>query len=86
MSEPASHDSITGNLAQLFVGRGEILKPKDIADVLGYSEETVKTWISSGSLRGFRIGREWRVVTADFLEDMAARSSLSSQPDDTEAS
>jgi excisionase family DNA binding protein len=38
---------------------------KDVAMVLNASERTVRYWLAIGRLRGFRIGRCWRVLHSD---------------------
>lgn len=45
-----------------------VLTPTDIMDILGVGKNTVYSLLSSGQLRGFRIGRSWK-VTSDALEE-----------------
>jgi len=45
-----------------------ILTPLDIMDILGIGKNSAYTLLNSGKLRGFRVGRSWR-ITADALEE-----------------
>lgn len=45
-----------------------ILTPTDVMDILGVGKNTVYRLLDSGQLKGFRIGRSWR-VTNDALEE-----------------
>lgn len=45
-----------------------VLTPADIMDILGVGKNTVCRLLSLGQLRGFRIGRSWK-VTSDALEE-----------------
>lgn len=38
-----------------------VLTVKDVARELHVHEETVKDWLRSGKLPGFKVGRDWRV-------------------------
>ncbi len=52
----------------------KLLTPTDVADRLQVNERTVTQWLRKGHLRGFKIGKEWRVSAADlgtFLEASA---------------
>lgn len=44
-----------------------ILTPADIMDILGIGKNSAYALLNSGKLRGFRVGRSWR-VTAEALE------------------
>jgi excisionase family DNA binding protein len=44
-----------------------------IAEELGVDVQTVRRWIQSGKLRGFKPGKEYRVREADLEEFLAAR-------------
>ncbi len=55
-----------------------ILTPPDVAKRLQMNEHTVTQWLRKGHLRGFKIGKEWRVSDVDlddFLEASANRPS-----------
>jgi excisionase family DNA binding protein len=52
----------------------KLLTPTDIAKHLQMNERTVTMWLRKGHLRGFKIGKEWRVSPDDlqaFLEAAA---------------
>jgi excisionase family DNA binding protein len=51
-----------------------LLTPPQVAERLQVNERTVTQWLRNGHLRGFKIGKEWRVSTRDlddFLEQSA---------------
>ncbi len=59
----------------------KLLTPVDIAKRLQVNERTVTQWLRKGQLRGFKIGKEWRVLVEDleaFLE--AGANKPSSEP------
>ncbi len=59
----------------------KLLTPVDIANRLQVNERTVTQWLRKGHLRGFKIGKEWRVSVKDlevFLE--AGANKPSSKP------
>ena len=52
----------------------KLLTLTDVADYLQVSGRTVRLWLRRGHLRGFKIGKEWRVSARDlenFLEQNA---------------
>ena len=52
----------------------KLLKPADVANSLQVNERTVTQWLRRGHLRGFKIGKEWRISPDDlqaFLEASA---------------
>ena len=52
----------------------KLLTPTDVADRLQVNERTVTQWLRKGYLRGFKIGKEWRISPDDlqaFLEASA---------------
>ncbi len=52
----------------------KLLTPTDIANRLQVNERTVTQWLRKGHLRGFKIGKEWRISPDDlqaFLEASA---------------
>ncbi len=52
----------------------KLLTPVDVANRLQVNERTVTQWLRRGFLRGFKIGKEWRVSSRDleaFLEQSA---------------
>jgi len=59
----------------------KLLTPVDIANRLQVNERTVTQWLRKGHLRGFKIGKEWRISVKD-LEALleAAANKPSSEP------
>lgn len=58
-----------------------LLTPVDVANRLQVNERTVTQWLRKGHLRGFKVGKEWRVSAADlegFLQ--ASKNLTSSEP------
>ena len=52
----------------------QLLTPPQVAARLQVNERTVTQWLRKGHLRGFKIGKEWRVSKSDldaFLEGSA---------------
>ena len=52
----------------------KLLTPTDVANRLQVNERTVTQWLRRGHLRGFKIGKEWRISPDDlqaFLEASA---------------
>ena len=48
--------------------------PPQVAERLQVNERTVTQWLRKGHLRGFKIGKEWRIAQRDLqacLEDSA---------------
>ena len=51
-----------------------LLTPFDVAKRLQMNERTVTQWLRNGHLRGFKIGKEWRISELDldaFIEASA---------------
>ncbi len=42
-----------------------LLTPVDIANRLQVNDRTVTQWLRKGHLRGFKVGKEWRVSVND---------------------
>lgn len=52
----------------------KLLTPVQVAERLQIQERTVTRWLRSGYLRGFKLGKEWRVSPEDldaFMEKHA---------------
>ena len=52
----------------------KLLTPTDVANLLQVNERTVTLWLRKGHLRGFKVGKEWRISPDDlqaFLEASA---------------
>lgn len=45
-----------------------ILTPSDVMDILGVGKNTAYELLNSGKLKGFRVGRSWR-ITGEALEE-----------------
>jgi excisionase family DNA binding protein len=61
------------------------LTSRDIAARLGVGHRTVLTWLSTGQLRGIRLGRTraaWRVTEVDLAEFVAAHANRPATPVD----
>ncbi len=58
-----------------------LLTPAQIAEHLQLNEATVTQWLREGRLRGFKIGKKWRVSLqdlSDFVESGANKPSKGS--------
>ena len=43
----------------------KLLTPTDVANRLQLNERTVTRWLRKGLLRGYKIGKEWRIAAKD---------------------
>jgi len=46
----------------------QYLTPKDVARIYSISEQTVKNWLRSGKLPGFKVGKVWRISHDDLIK------------------
>jgi len=46
----------------------DIVTVKQLADFLQVSEITIKRALKSGELKGFKIGRDWRIEKEDVIK------------------
>ena len=53
-----------------------VLTPLDVMDILGIGKNSAYSLLNSGKLRGFRVGRSWR-VSAEALEDFMLSNHIS---------
>jgi len=53
--------------------RYTILTPFDVMDILGIGKNTAYSLLNSGKLKGFRVGRSWR-ITGEALEEFMMSS------------
>ena len=53
--------------------RYTVLTPQDVMDVLGIGKNSAYELLNSGRLKGFRVGRNWR-VPAEALEEFMYRN------------
>lgn len=44
-----------------------------VAVVLGANPEVIRRYLASGKLRGFKVGREWRINKSDLMEFVGAK-------------
>jgi len=58
----------------------KLLTPAQVADRLQIHERTVTRWLRDNYLRGFKLGKEWRIAPTDLSAFM---DSHSNQPLDT---
>ncbi len=47
---------------------GDILFPYDVMMLLGIGKNTFLKLVHSGELKGFRVGKKWRVLKTDLLD------------------
>ena len=47
-----------------------LLTPSQVAERLQLQERTVTRWLRTGYLRGFKLGKEWRVSSKDLRSFM----------------
>jgi len=48
--------------------------PEEVARKVKVERQTVYHWLSSGRLRGLRVGSNWRITEEDLLEFMTRHS------------
>ncbi len=48
----------------------KLLTPPQVADLLQIHERTVTRWLRDRYLRGFKLGKEWRIAPADLQSFM----------------
>ncbi len=54
----------------------KLLTPTDVANRLQMNERTVTQWLRKGHLRGFKIGKEWRISPSDLEAFLEASANL----------
>lgn len=92
--DPTVEPSIKPSISDLFVRDGEIMTVSTLADRLEVHPNTVLEWLRIGRIRGFKMGRDWRMITVNVIEDIQNFSNVdavttyrdSDNPDDTPAS
>jgi excisionase family DNA binding protein len=47
------------------MSKEKLLTPTDVANHLQVNERTVTQWLRKGLLRGYKIGKEWRIAAKD---------------------
>lgn len=58
-----------------------LLTPAEISERLKVTERTITGWLRQGRLRGFKIGKEWRVSERDFEAFLEGKANLPPLPD-----
>ena len=58
----------------------KLLTPAQVAERLQVHERTVTRWLRDGYVRGFKLGKEWRIAPADLQSFMDKHAN---QPIDT---
>ena len=56
-----------------------LLTPSNVAKRLQMNERTVTQWLRNGHLRGFKIGKEWRVSDVDLDAFIEASANIPSE-------
>ncbi len=51
----------------------KLLTPSNVASRLQVNERTVTLWLRKGHLRGFKVGKEWRISSDDLQAFLEAR-------------
>ncbi len=54
----------------------KLLTPTDVAERLQLQERTVTRWLRAGYLRGFKLGKEWRVSSKDLRSFMEKHANM----------
>ncbi len=54
----------------------KLLTPTDVANRLQVNERTVTLWLRRGQLRGFKIGKSWRISPDDLQAFLEARANM----------
>ena len=54
----------------------KLLTPSNVADRLQVNERTVTLWLRKGHLRGFKVGKEWRISPDDLQAFLEARANM----------
>ena len=58
----------------MFTDYGEILTVQEIMEILFVGKNTVYELLNSGELKGFRIGKTWRVTKESLVSFISERS------------
>ncbi len=54
----------------------KLLTPTDVANHLQVNKRTVTLWLHRGRLRGFKIGKSWRISPDDLQAFLEARANM----------
>ncbi len=58
----------------------QLLTPRQVAGRCQVNVLTVTLWLRKGHLRGFKLGKEWRVSAQDLAAFLEASANLPSSP------
>lgn len=61
----------------------KVYTPKTAGDALSVSNQTILSFITSGELRAYKIGRQWRIKESDLI-DFIDRQPSNADPDQIE--
>ena len=62
------------------IQQNELLTVKEVADFLRVGRVTVWRWCKAGTIPACRVGRNWRIPRADFLDMLATSQPFSLVP------
>lgn len=65
------------NIRKALENYPDMLQMKHLERILGLKAGTLYIWLRQGRIRGFKLGREWRVAKEDliaYLEDCQSRA------------
>ena len=54
----------------------KLMTPPQVARRLQVNERTVTQWLRKGHLRGFKVGKEWRISPDDLQAFLEARANM----------
>ena len=54
----------------------KLLTPTDVGNRLQINERTVTLWLRKGHLRGFKLGKEWRISPDDLQAFLETRANM----------
>lgn len=60
----------------------KLLTPPQVAERLQVNERTVTQWLRKGHLRGFKIGKEWRISARDLEAFLNGSANVPPRGDD----
>ena len=58
----------------------DVTTPKELADFIRVSEQTVKRALKSGALVGFKVGRDWRIEKTRAIEWLTQHNGKTEEP------
>ena len=67
------------------MGQEQLLTPAQVGERLQIDERTVTRWLRGGYLRGFKLGKEWRISPTDLEEFMERHANKAHQSNQAQA-